>query len=63
VQDLHSSWHIDRPTSLGDQCDPSDLAKLDVPKGESPIACDEADFTANMDRKLLLKAKKPGKAL
>jgi len=60
--DLHSSWHIDSQRRFVTNAILW-TAKLDVPKDGAPIVCDEADFTSNMDRKLLLKAKKPGKAL
>ena len=56
--DLHSSWRIDSQRRLVTNAILW-TAKLDVPKNGAPIACDEADFTANMDRKLLLKSKKP----
>lgn len=55
--DLHSSWHIDsqRRFILN-----SILwtAKVAVPAGGAAIAADEADFTANMDRKTLGAVKK-----
>ena len=54
--DLHSSWHID-----SQRCFVANAilwtAKVNVPAAGAPIAVDEADFTANMDRKALGVAK------
>jgi hypothetical protein len=60
--DLHSSWHIGSQRRFVTNAILW-TAKLDVPKDGAPIVCDEADFTSNMDRKLLLKAKQAGKGL
>ncbi len=50
--DLHSSWHIDSQRRFALNAILW-AAKVNLPAGGAAIAADEADFTANMDRKIL----------
>ncbi len=54
--DLHSSWHIDSQRRFVTNAILW-AAKLTVPAAGAPIALDEADFTANMDKKTAPPAK------
>lgn len=56
--DLHSSWHIDGQRRMVTNAILW-AAKVAVPAAGAPIACEEGDFTANMDRKLVIAKKKP----
>lgn len=59
--DLHSSWHIDSQRKMITNAILW-AAKVEVPAGGAAIACEEADFTANMDRKLVIAKKEKAAA-
>ena len=54
--DLHSSWRIDSQRKMITNAILW-AAKVAIPVTGAPIACEETDFTANMDRKLVLAKK------
>ncbi len=54
--DLHSSWHIDSQRRLVTNAILWS-AHVDVPQAGAPVTLDEADYSANMDRKIFAPAK------